>query len=283
MQSFTGKVGVVTGAGSRIGLALAERLATEGMKLVVADIEAEALARVEANLRSRGTEVLAVQLDVSQADEVEALAERTVATFGGVHVVCNNAGVAVGKTTWESTVADWAWVLGVNLWGVIHGVRAFVPRMLDGGDEGHIVNTGSVAGLTVSGFKPSYDVSKFGVVALSESLYHELNAIGARIGVSVLCPGPVSTQIMESGRNRPGRVENDAVLGMAGYRPEAVTYFERLGTVVKQGTPPAEIAEQVFQAIRQGRFYILPHPEYDDRIRARMESILERRNPPTRN
>jgi NAD(P)-dependent dehydrogenase (short-subunit alcohol dehydrogenase family) len=283
MQDFTGRVAVVTGAGSGIGRALARRFAAEGMRLVVADVEAEALARIEAELRGGGSEVLAVQLDTSRADEVEALAERTYATFGAAHVVCNNAGVgAIGKTSWESTVADWEWVLGVNLWGVIHGVRAFVPRMLDGGDEGHVVNTGSVAGMITSGFKASYDVSKFGVVALSESLYRELEAIGARIGVSVLCPGPVSTRIMESERNRPGRLENDAAAEVAGHRPEGTAYTDALTNLVVSGPPPSDMAEAVFQAIRDRQFYILPHPAYDTVIRARFDSILERANPPKR-
>jgi NAD(P)-dependent dehydrogenase (short-subunit alcohol dehydrogenase family) len=283
MQSFTGKVAVVTGAASGIGRALAERFAAEGMKLVLADVEAEPLARVERDLRANGTEVLAVRTDVSQAAEVEALAERTLAAFGAVHVVCNNAGVALGKTSWDLTAADWEWVLGVNLWGVIHGIRTFVPIMLRQGTDGHVVNTASVAGLLASGFKPSYDVSKFGVVALSESLYFELAALGSRVKVSVLCPGPVKTSIMEAARNRPGRLENEASVEAAGHRPEAVEYIERLGDAVRlRGGAPVEVAEQVLQAIREERFYVLPHPEYDDLIRSRTEAILARGNPPPR-
>jgi NAD(P)-dependent dehydrogenase (short-subunit alcohol dehydrogenase family) len=283
MESFRGKIAVVTGAGSGIGRALAERFAAEGMKVVLADVEAEPLARAERDLRAQGTEVLAVQTDVSQAGDVEALAQKTVARFGAVHVLCNNAGVAVGKTTWEHTLADWEWVLGVNLWGVIHGIRVFVPIMLEQGTEGHVVNTASIAGLLASGFKPSYDVSKFGVVALSESLYRELEAIQAPVKVSVLCPGLVNTQIMASGRNRPGRLENDAAMEAAGSRPEAVAYMERLGEGLRtRGSPPSYVADAVLQGIREERFYILPHDTFDAQIRERMESILERRNPPAR-
>jgi NAD(P)-dependent dehydrogenase (short-subunit alcohol dehydrogenase family) len=283
MDSFRGRVAVVTGGASGIGRALAEAFAAEGARLVLADVEAEPLARAARELHARGAEVLTVQADVSQAPDVEALAAKTLDAFGAVHILCNNAGVAVGKTTWEHTVADWEWVLGVNLWGVIHGIRTFVPIMLAQESEGHIVNTASVAGLLVSGFKPSYDVSKFGVVALSESLYRELAAIQANVKVSVLCPGLVKTQIMASGRNRPGRPENDAAVEAAGHRPEAMAYMMRLGRgIATQGSPPAFVAGTVLEAIRAERFYILPHDEFDDQIRERMESILARENPPTR-
>jgi len=283
MKELQGRVAVVTGAGSGIGRALAERFAAEGMKVVVADVEAEPLARIEADLRARGVEVLAIRTDVSQAADVEALAEQTLAAFGGVQIVCNNAGVAVGKASWDHTIADWEWVLGVNLWGVIHGVRVFVPIMLRQGTEGHVVNTASMAGLIPSGFKSSYDVSKFGVVALSEALYQELDAIDARLKVSVLCPGFVKTRIMESGRNRPGRLENDAAIEAAAERPEALALHERLRVgVTDHGKPPSEIADHVLQAIREERFYILPHTEFDGLVRDRMENILERTHPQVR-
>jgi NAD(P)-dependent dehydrogenase (short-subunit alcohol dehydrogenase family) len=165
MQEFQDKVAVVTGAASGIGFALAERFAREGMKVVLADVEVDALARAEAELRGRGATVLAVRTDVRQASEVEALAEKTLAAFGGVHVVCNNAGVLLAKASWEYTLADWEWVLGVNLWGVIHGVRTFVPIMLRQGTAGHIVNTASSNGFLTDAFIASYDVSKHGVVA----------------------------------------------------------------------------------------------------------------------
>src|SRR5215469_10915747 len=208
MQEFPDKVAVVTGAASGIGFALAERFAREGMKVVLADVEGDALARAEAELRGRGATVRAVRTDVRQAGEVAALAEQTLAAFGGVHVVCNNAGVVVFKSAWEHTLADWEWVLGVNLWGVIHGVRTFVPIMLRQGTEGHIVNTASMGGLVTGPFFGSYIVSKHGVVALSEVLALELARIGAPVKVSVLCPNVVRTNLMDSARNRPLALTN---------------------------------------------------------------------------
>ncbi|HXD98204.1 MAG TPA: SDR family NAD(P)-dependent oxidoreductase, partial [Candidatus Acidoferrum sp.] len=186
MKTFRDRVAVVTGAASGIGLALAERFAAEGMKIVMADVEADALERAAAALRGRAAAVLATRVDVARAEDVERLARETYAAFGAAHVVCNNAGVAVIGAVHEHSLADWQWVMGVNLWGVIHGVRAFVPRMLAGGDEGHIVNTASMAGLTTAPFMSVYDVTKHGVVALSESMYKEFTATGVPIGVSVV-------------------------------------------------------------------------------------------------
>jgi NAD(P)-dependent dehydrogenase (short-subunit alcohol dehydrogenase family) len=215
---------------------------------------------------------------VRQASEVAALAEKTLAAFDGVHVVCNNAGVAVVKSCWEHTLADWEWVLGVNLWGVIHGVRTFVPIMLDQGTEGHIVNTASVAGLLTGSFFGSHFVSKFGVVALSEDLARELAQIGAPIKVSVLCPGVVRTSIMSSARNRPRSLANPE--GSETARAEAQRTEEGLrSSIENEGMPPAEIADHVVAAIRADKFYILTHPEEKVVIRARMEDILEGRNP----
>ena len=188
MKTFRDRVAVVTGAASGIGLALAERFAAEGMKIVMADVEADALERAAAALRGRAAAVLATRVDVARAEDVERLARETYAAFGAAHVVCNNAGVAVIGAVHEHSLADWQWVMGVNLWGVIHGVRAFVPRMLAGGDEGHIVNTASMAGLTTAPFMSVYDVTKHGVVALSESMYKEFTATPALLQTTWAAP-----------------------------------------------------------------------------------------------
>jgi NAD(P)-dependent dehydrogenase (short-subunit alcohol dehydrogenase family) len=270
-------VAVVTGAASGIGLALAERFVAERMKVVLADVEAAALQAAEEALRGKAVDLLAVEVDVSKADDVERLARETYAAFGAAHVVCNNAGVAVMGAVHEHSLADWEWVLGVNLWGVIHGVRAFVPRMLAGGQDGHIVNTASIAGLTTSPFLSVYNVTKHGVVALSESMYKEFQVSGAPIGVSVVCPGYINTNIMTSSRNRPPRF---AERGTTGDGARAVS--EALTAGLSAGYPPSEVAEQVLQGIRDNRFYIVPsQPDLAARVTARGQDILALRNPTT--
>ncbi|HSM76404.1 MAG TPA: SDR family NAD(P)-dependent oxidoreductase, partial [Bryobacteraceae bacterium] len=197
MKEFRNRVAVVTGAASGIGRALAVRFAAEGMKVVLADVEEPALQAAAQELRDAGAAVLALRTDVSQEADVEALAVRTYEAFGGAHIVCNNAGVASRTVpSWEQTSADWQWVLSVNLWGVIHGIRAFVPRMLSSGGEGHIVNTASLAGLTSSPGLAPYNASKHAVATISESLYFELLAVPSSIRVSVLCPGWVNARIV---------------------------------------------------------------------------------------
>src|SRR5437588_11349714 len=207
MQDLKGKVAVVTGAASGIGNAVATRLAEEGMRVVLADMEEGPLADAEKKLADDGATVLAVPTDVTKGDQMDALAQKTFDTFGTVHVVHNNAGVATGGPMWTLTEADWQWVLGVNLWGVIHGVRAFVPRLVEQG-EGHVVNTASIAGLTSSPLMAPYNVSKHGVVTLSETLQHELTMQGSPVRVSVLCPGWVNTRIADADRNRPPELRN---------------------------------------------------------------------------
>jgi NAD(P)-dependent dehydrogenase (short-subunit alcohol dehydrogenase family) len=278
MEKLRGRVAVVTGAASGIGLALAERFADEGMRVVMADVEAAALDIAAAAVRAKTASVLAVHIDVSHADDVERLARETYAAFGAAHVVCNNAGVAVFGAAHEHSLADWQWVMGVNLWGVIHGVRAFVPRMLAGGDEGHIVNTASMAGLTTAPFMSVYDVTKHGVVALSESMFKEFEATGASIGVSVVCPGLINTSITRSSRNRPPELAEE---GKAG--PMAQAFGQELAARLTRGYPPSEVAEQVVRGIREKQFYIVPaQPEIRESATLRARDIIELRNPTPR-
>jgi NAD(P)-dependent dehydrogenase (short-subunit alcohol dehydrogenase family) len=277
MKSFKDKVAVVTGAASGIGRAIAERCTREGMKVVLADIEAEALSKTEKDLRSAGATVLPVLTDVSKSADVDTLAEKTLQRFGAVHMLVNNAGVAAGTSVWESTLADWKWVLGVNLWGVIHGVQTFVPIMIKQDTQGHIVNTASVAGLASYSGTGIYKVTKHAVVTLSETLHHELVLMGAKIGVSVLCPGFVKTRIMDCERNRPPELQNDPA--EVQLSPELDKKFQAWRQAIENGMPPAQVADQVFEAIREEKFYILTHPEARPMIQLRMEDILEERNP----
>jgi len=277
MKAFQGKVAVVTGAASGIGRALAERCAQEGMKVVLADIEEPALMQANRELAAQGAETLAVPTDVSQAGDVETLARKAFETYQAVHLLFNNAGVGGGKSAWESTLADWEWVLGVNLWGVIHGIHFFVPRMLEQHSEGHIVNTASMAGLTYGPGQSIYKVSKHGVVSLSETLYYELALRGASLKVSVLCPGFVNTNVLDAQRNRPAKLENPPDGKEPPPQLEAVR--QRIQQAVREGMPPQQVANIVFGAIREERFYILTHPAWKSAIQIRMEDILQERNP----
>jgi len=277
MKEFQGKVAVVTGAASGIGRALAERCAKEEMKVVLADIEEQALMQASRDLAAQGAQVLAVPTDVSQAGEVETLARKAFETYSAVHLLFNNAGVGAGKSAWESSLADWEWVLGVNLWGVIHGIHFFVPRMLEQRSEGHIVNTASMAGLTYGPGQSIYKVSKHGVVSLSETLYYELALRGASLKVSVLCPGLVSTNILDAQRNRPARLQDASV--KEPLSPQAEAVVQRFQQAVREAMPPGQVADIVFEAIREERFYILTHPTWKAAIQVRMEDILQERNP----
>lgn len=275
MKDFAGKVAVVTGAASGIGRALADRFAAAGMQVVLADVERQALAEACEELAATGARVLPVPTDVSQAGSVEALARAALDTFGAVHVLCNNAGVATAGPTWEHTLADWQWLLGVNLWGVIHGVRTFVPIMLRQDTDCHVVNTASMAGLIAGPFMSMYNVAKFGVVALSETLHHELALQQAKVKVSVLCPGFVNTRIMDSERNRPAALVNATAV----VPPEAEVMQQAARQLLAAGLPPARVAECVFEAIRDERLYVLTHPEMKPMIEGRMRDILAERNP----
>jgi NAD(P)-dependent dehydrogenase (short-subunit alcohol dehydrogenase family) len=244
------------------------------MKVVLADVEVEALAKTEAGLKAAGATVVAVPTDVSKAPDVAALAQKTLEVFGAVHMLCNNAGVGTDAAIWESTLEDWQWVMGVNLWGVIHGVRAFVPLMLAQDTECHIVNTASMAGLISGPGLGVYKVTKHAVVSLSETLHHELAERGAKISVSVLCPGFVNTRIMESARNRPEHLPPPSRRDDA-----SAARWEAIQQLVPAGLSPVEVADAVFAAVRENRFYILTHPEGKEAVRTRMEDILLDRVP----
>jgi len=277
MKDFKNKVAVITGGASGIGRGIAERCVDEGMKVVLADVEQPALEKAQAEMQAKGADILAVQTDVSKADDIEELVKRTMDYFGGVHLLCNNAGVGGTSSIWESTLADWEWVMGVNLWGVIHGVRAFVPVMLEQDTECHIVNTASGAGLT-SGMS-IYCITKHAVVALSEALYHQLSEKESNVKVSVLCPAFVNTQILDSARNRPSRLQNDPALKKPEPDPETEERSRWIRQGVQEGMPPKVVADYVFEAVKGGKFYILTHPEVRDWARLRMDDVLEERNP----
>jgi len=275
MKRFAGRVVVVTGAGSGLGRELALRFAREGMQLALADVDAAALAKTEADLKAAGTAAVAVRCDVSNGADVEALAMRTLEAFGAVHVVCNNAGIAPLGVVWENTVADWQWTLGVNLWGVIHGVRVFAPILLRQDDEGHIVNTASVAGLIAPPGMGMYNVSKHAVVALSETLHHDLAARGAKVRCSVVCPAYFPSGIAESERSRPAALSEPRAKSTEDLERDA-----RMRRAVQSGRlSAADIAGRVFEAVRDERFYVLTHPRILPAVEARMRDILEGRNP----
>jgi len=275
MKQFNGRTAVITGAASGIGLELARRAAREGMQLVLADIEFSRLEEAAATLGLPAERLLLQKTDVSREDEIAALADAAFARFGGVHLLCNNAGVGLTRVTWEHSTADWEWVLGVNLWSVIHGIQHFLPKMLQQADEGHIVNTSSVAGLLSTPGMAAYNVSKHGVVTLSETLYGELAAAKAKVGVSVLCPAWVPTGIHQSSRNRQDRFGTAApAAGLS------AAYEERMGQAVKSGRLTAtDMASAVFDAIGEGRFYVIPHRKINNAIQLRMDDILNLRNP----
>jgi NAD(P)-dependent dehydrogenase (short-subunit alcohol dehydrogenase family) len=274
MRDLRDKVAVVTGGASGIGFAMAERFAREGAKLVLADIEATPLEEAAQKLAA-ATEVLVVQTDVADAAQMDALAAKSLDRFGAIHIVCNNAGVAGGGVMWELSTEDWEFVLRVNLWGVIHGIRVFARHLVEQ-NEGHIVNTASMAGLiSVPGMGP-YNVSKHAVVTLSETLYGELQAAGSEVGVSVLCPGFVNTRIFESDRNRPDVLRNPGGELGAEEREErrkvATQFFA-------SAMSPNAVAEKVLAAVTEKRFYILTHGGAEESVRRRMDRIIEGENP----
>jgi len=279
MKTFEGRVAVVTGGASGLGLAMALRFADAGMNIVIGDIEAEPLALAEAAIAAKGVKVLPQRTDVAKAEDVEALAESAYRHFGSVNVLCNNAGVGGSPgTMWELSVEDWQWVIDVDLWSVVHGVRSFVPRMIASGQEAHVVNTASVAGLVSGAVGGPYTVAKFGVVALSEQLYYELGRAGHDIGVSVLCPGFVNTNIYDSGRNRQAEYGQSRLAPSPQSQQIRAMLEERRKTMLQ----PAEIGELVFEAVCTRNLYIIPagSEALEKAARARFENVVERRNPP---
>lgn len=278
MRQLQGRVAVVTGAASGIGLAMARRFSGAGMHLVMADIEQAALQAAADALRSAGARVLAMRTDVGDEAQVQALADKAWETYGAVHLVCNNAGVAspaLRTRAWESSLADWEWILRVNLMGVLHGVRAFVPRMLAAGDEGHVVNTASVAGL-LTGANP-YHVSKHGVACLTEGLYKDLKAMGAKVSASVLCPGLIRTGILDAERNRPAELGRTELASLPDDVQRWASGFRRS---LEGGYEPALVADAVHDAVVSDRYYIVPAQQaLQAMIRTRMEDIIAQRNP----
>jgi len=275
MKEFKGKVAVITGAASGIGRALAERCVREGMKVVLAGINEANLAKAEAELKALGGEVISVRTDVAKRSDVEALAQKALDAFGAVHLLVNNAGVGAGMATWEATWNDWEWVMNVNLWGVINGVKVFTPLMLAQNTECHIVNTSSFAGLMAGYTSAPYAVTKHAVVALSECLYLELEQRKARVKVSVLCPGNVKTNILNGERNRPVTLKDEP----REMPPQEREFWAFMTAFVEAGLSPLQVADQVFEAIKGERFYIITHPEFAPAIKLRMDSLLTGENP----
>jgi NAD(P)-dependent dehydrogenase (short-subunit alcohol dehydrogenase family) len=262
VDELRGKVAVVTGAASGIGYALCERFAAEGMRVVMADVAPD---RLEAAARrveeASGVDVLVVPTDVTRWEDVENLAERAYQRFGAVHLLCNNAGVQRDGLAWEFPLEDWEWIVGVNLWGTVYGIKAFVPRMIESGEEGHIVNTASLGGLIAFPRISMYSAAKAGVVGLSESLRHDLRTEGVPLGISVLCPGPVMSGLREHSRElRPSASEEGGEISL-------VTHVRR--------ALASDVAELVVNAVRVGRFWILTHQEYNEQIERRCRGIVE--------
>lgn len=275
MKDFAGKVAVITGAASGIGRAIAGWCVRAGVKAVLADVEEGRLEAAGSELAAIGGTVLCVRTDVSKRGDVEALARRAFAEFGEVHLLFNNAGVAAGGAPWEATWNDWEWVIGVNLWGVIHGVKIFTPRMLEQGTECHIVNTASMAGLMAGGISSTYSVTKHAVVALSESLHLWLEQRKAKVKASVLCPGMVRTDVGNCERHRPAELKNPPVE----LSPEMKAGRAAFDAIIARGMPPEQVAEIVFDAIRKEQFYIITDSRWMQAARLRTDKLLALENP----
>jgi NAD(P)-dependent dehydrogenase (short-subunit alcohol dehydrogenase family) len=271
VRDLGGRIAVITGAASGIGRELALACAAEGARVALADVDEKGLAET-ARLLPPGCESIQARCDVTDPADLEALAQRTYERFGAAHLVFNNAGVAVSGPVWSAPLDEWKWVLDVNLMGVVHGIRAFVPRMLEAGAEGHVVNTASVAGLLSVPGSGVYCASKHAVVSLSECLFHDLRAARSAIGVSVLCPAWVATGIADAERNRPA--------ALAARNPLAAPYEAAVRKAVASGRlSAAEVARITLDAVKSGRFYVLPHQKIKASIESRMRDILDEREP----
>jgi NAD(P)-dependent dehydrogenase (short-subunit alcohol dehydrogenase family) len=275
IDRFDGKTAVITGAASGIGLGLAHKAAGEGMNVVLADVEVGALVDAEAEITALGAATLAVQTDVSKRDAVEALAAATFDRFGGAHLVCLNAGVFQAGVSWQRSNADWEWVLGVNFWGALHGVRAFVPRLLTQTEPAHVVITASMAGLMTVAYSGPYVVSKFAASSLAECVAHDLRAQSVEhVRVSCLVPGSVDTRIADSTRNRPDEPPSEA------QAPDHYFVADALRDMTTtQGRSPAEVADIVFDGVRAGDFWIPTTDSYEELLRPRFDDILARKLP----
>ena len=277
MREFKNRIAVITGSASGIGRGLAERCIQEGMKVVLADIETPALEQTEKELKAKGGNVLAVQTDVSKESDIKELAKKTMDKFGAVHLLFNNAGVVcVGSPVWEMTQLDWQWLMGVNLWGVIHGLKVFIPIMLRQDSDCHIVNTASIAGLSTIPDTP-YAMTKHGIVGLTEALHLQLMQTNAKIRVSILCPGLIKTRIFESARNRPAELQNESVNQTATHQQQAT--IERVLKMVETAMSPAQYADKVFKAIKEEKFYVFSEDRYRENVQQRMEIILDEGTP----
>ena len=271
MKIFTGNVAVITGAASGIGLGLARRCASEGMRLVLADRDSDELSKISERLRDEGADIVTVPTDVSNANAVDSLAGAAYSAFGQVDLLFNNAGVLISGFSWERPIADWQWILNVNLMGVVHGLHSFVPRMLAQDTPGHIVNIASLAGLLASPMMGPYTVSKQAVVALTETLHYEFESINAKLKTSVVCPGPIATNIVDSGEERP------ATSNTSQQANAQLMAFLRSG--IDEGMTPEQCAEIILEGIHEDRFWIFTHEDFKDSYKTRADSVLQSINP----
>jgi NAD(P)-dependent dehydrogenase (short-subunit alcohol dehydrogenase family) len=274
MKEFKGKTVVVTGAASGIGYALAERFAQEKMNVVLADIEQDALDAAVAKICDLDVKAVGIAVDVMDKNSVQSLAKQSIDAFGNIHILCNNAGVAppaIDEAIWDHDQNGWDWVMGVNFYGILYGIQSFLPHMIEHKEEGHVLNTVSMAGIL--GLEGSYGVSKFAALALSEGLWQSLKKINSKIGASALCPGFVATNLIDSQRNRPEHLSSK--------KKSNFLLKQLAASVLKRGKKPDEIAARVIEAIQANSFYILPHASYDEMIKERYERILARTEPET--